>query len=758
MEEIDGKEEQHKIRKESKTNKDDKDPKTKTTGSKLKERWLLTRKTWRYMSDAGKRLFPDDVNPHKKEDVAKVEQHFQEVSESSEEYILWDPHRKKGHDYDSSDSDVDQEDQSHSIPGTSSQTPDEMGRERISSIGDLGWSVSSEIYNHLLRTFGASTLHRVASKLLEEQLREEDEIEFDDDEGELIEIDGRTMRSIGSQTDPYLDMCVQTDPDATAQDLVCVGAETKAETEAAVAQKRASQQEQLHKGEIIAQIKHNEPLYQQPLLIHQTQMRQLEQPQLPISREISQDSQSIIHSPQEDLQTQGLGVQQDFQQQYDQSGQQVNTSNLQRQQHSQTCHVQQQEQETQTSHQQLSQPPVLKKFWARRESLTAKSEAQYQLQQQEKAARITGSEKKESVSAKWAVAAKLATLHASSLISKDQPKQPEKKKQNEFKLGLKCDIDAQQGFNKLAVEKTLMDKFKTINYDKTLRNIKSKWVPSPEEEAFIRSLERSNELEREMREKKLKMKEKEEKHHEKEKVKEKEKEKKKKKARGIQVGEPLPQFILNSFRINSPVEIIHATRRRLRRFSSKAESISESESSIPASGMVSPRFSICILEEHGNRELTVSESEAYKLTQMGIPFTYKGSPNLDTSLDISEFEGLKDSGMIPPPPHHHYQRSLFAVQASGYLSNILYNLKSGRLPLPIGGSGVRSAEKSHKVTQSLLQHLLPTVMQRARGSGGGGHASRLVAKRIWKTRSKSQSRASAGTTSIWTPMVSTSKS
>ncbi|KAJ9590279.1 hypothetical protein L9F63_027882, partial [Diploptera punctata] len=42
-----------------------------------KERWLLTRKTWRYMADAGRRLIPDGAL-NRPEDVPKIESYFQQ--------------------------------------------------------------------------------------------------------------------------------------------------------------------------------------------------------------------------------------------------------------------------------------------------------------------------------------------------------------------------------------------------------------------------------------------------------------------------------------------------------------------------------------------------------------------------------------------------------------------------------------------------------------------------------------------------------
>lgn len=55
---------------------------------KEKERWLLTRKTWRYMADAGRRLIPEGVH-NRPEDVPKIEKYFQEVCQAEPKFLLW---------------------------------------------------------------------------------------------------------------------------------------------------------------------------------------------------------------------------------------------------------------------------------------------------------------------------------------------------------------------------------------------------------------------------------------------------------------------------------------------------------------------------------------------------------------------------------------------------------------------------------------------------------------------------------------------
>ncbi|CAG4994217.1 unnamed protein product [Parnassius apollo] len=55
---------------------------------KPRERWLLTRKTWKYMSDAGRRLVPDGAQ-NRTEDVPRIEAYFQEVCSREPRFLLW---------------------------------------------------------------------------------------------------------------------------------------------------------------------------------------------------------------------------------------------------------------------------------------------------------------------------------------------------------------------------------------------------------------------------------------------------------------------------------------------------------------------------------------------------------------------------------------------------------------------------------------------------------------------------------------------
>ncbi|KAG8224800.1 hypothetical protein J437_LFUL002245 [Ladona fulva] len=53
------------------------------------ERWLLTRKTWRYMADAGRRLIPEGVSGDRPEDIPKIREHFSRLCKKEPRFLLW---------------------------------------------------------------------------------------------------------------------------------------------------------------------------------------------------------------------------------------------------------------------------------------------------------------------------------------------------------------------------------------------------------------------------------------------------------------------------------------------------------------------------------------------------------------------------------------------------------------------------------------------------------------------------------------------
>ena len=63
---------------------------------KKRERWLVTRKTWRYMADAGKLLIPEslrkgkDYKDYTEDDIRLLEEHFHDVCENQREFVIWE--------------------------------------------------------------------------------------------------------------------------------------------------------------------------------------------------------------------------------------------------------------------------------------------------------------------------------------------------------------------------------------------------------------------------------------------------------------------------------------------------------------------------------------------------------------------------------------------------------------------------------------------------------------------------------------------
>lgn len=60
-----------------------------TMSADRKTRWLLTRKTWRYMADAGRKLIPESLNHNKPDDIEKLEEHFQKVCQNERKFLIW---------------------------------------------------------------------------------------------------------------------------------------------------------------------------------------------------------------------------------------------------------------------------------------------------------------------------------------------------------------------------------------------------------------------------------------------------------------------------------------------------------------------------------------------------------------------------------------------------------------------------------------------------------------------------------------------
>ncbi|ACY70540.1 hypothetical protein DVIR88_6g0077 [Drosophila virilis] len=56
---------------------------------KKRERWLLTRKTWRYMTDAGRKLLPEAKSHGAESSIPEIEAQFQRVCASEPRFVLW---------------------------------------------------------------------------------------------------------------------------------------------------------------------------------------------------------------------------------------------------------------------------------------------------------------------------------------------------------------------------------------------------------------------------------------------------------------------------------------------------------------------------------------------------------------------------------------------------------------------------------------------------------------------------------------------
>lgn len=63
----------------------------KTDKDKPKERWLLTRKTWKYMTDAGRRFIPEYMQNRQtdSQDLKKIEEYFQDVCRNEPKFLPW---------------------------------------------------------------------------------------------------------------------------------------------------------------------------------------------------------------------------------------------------------------------------------------------------------------------------------------------------------------------------------------------------------------------------------------------------------------------------------------------------------------------------------------------------------------------------------------------------------------------------------------------------------------------------------------------
>ncbi len=69
---------------------------TAAAGGKKRERWIVTRKTWRYMADAGKLLIPDalkkgkDMKDYSIQDLNDLDDHYQKICDQQREFVIWE--------------------------------------------------------------------------------------------------------------------------------------------------------------------------------------------------------------------------------------------------------------------------------------------------------------------------------------------------------------------------------------------------------------------------------------------------------------------------------------------------------------------------------------------------------------------------------------------------------------------------------------------------------------------------------------------
>lgn len=166
---------------------------------KEKERWLLTRKTWRYMADAGRRLIPEGVH-NRPEDVPKIEKYFQEVCHAEPKFLLWRKSsypgalglrshnrkartRKKAGSYKEKASSADEADDvkksmSNPCGGGLFLTPTSSGRFDLKKFSEEKSRTEDELMNHLKTLLehkgeGSKTLnHQELFDKLEQYLRD----------------------------------------------------------------------------------------------------------------------------------------------------------------------------------------------------------------------------------------------------------------------------------------------------------------------------------------------------------------------------------------------------------------------------------------------------------------------------------------------------------------------------------------------------------------------------------------------------------
>lgn len=130
---------------------------------------------------------------------------------------------------------------------------------------------------------------------------------------------------------------------------------------------------------------------------------------------------------------------------------------------------------------------------------------------------------------------------------------------------------------------------------------------------------------------------------------------------------------------------------------------------------------------------------------------YSGS-RFTSSRSSLEGAGISDDGLLSPPPTHVGGKFHSTILSTGqnFLSNLLHGLQHHQ-------QLQQSNEEFAGMTQSSACTATPVggAMQKSKSSSSVVHHGSRVAKKIWRGRSKSQSRATSSATSTWTPQVST---
>jgi hypothetical protein len=122
-----------------------------------------------------------------------------------------------------------------------------------------------------------------------------------------------------------------------------------------------------------------------------------------------------------------------------------------------------------------------------------------------------------------------------------------------------------------------------------------------------------------------------------------------------------------------------------------------------------------------------------------------------SSRSSLEGTGISDDGFLSPPPMHVGGKFHSSILTTGhnFLSNLLHGLQHHQ-------QQQQCNEELAGMTQSSACTATPVggAMQKSKSSSSVVHHGSRVAKKIWRARSKSQSRATSSATSTWTPQVS----